>query len=102
MPYMARDEHEEILNKLLDPEIEQSERTELLGTLRNNYNTTVSSFDEANSTVEKLQNDNSDLIISNSKLFRQVGIVGNEGKEKEVEEKEFSETVTLEQLEGEQ
>ena len=102
MTYMARDEHEEILNKLLDPEIEQSERTELLGTLRNNYNTTVSSFDEVNSTVEKLQNDNSDLIISNSKLFRQVGIVGNEGKEKEVEEKEFSETVTLEQLEGEQ
>lgn len=102
MTYMARDEHEEILNKLLDPEIEQSERTELLGTLRNNYNTTVTSFDEANSTVEKLQNDNSDLIISNSKLFRQVGIVGNEDKEKEVEEKEFSETVTLEQLEGEQ
>ena len=102
MEYMARDEHEEILNKLLDPEIEQSERTELLGVLRNNYNTTVSSFDEANSTVEKLQNDNSDLIISNSKLFRQVGIVGNEDKEKEVEEKEFSETVTLEQLEGEQ
>lgn len=97
---MDRERHEEILNSLLDPEIETSVKTELLQELRVDYGTVLTDFDEMNTNVEKLQKDNSDLVVSNSKLFRQIGVVG-EGKEKEEEmkEKEFSEVVTIEDLE---
>jgi hypothetical protein len=47
-----------------------------------------------------LQSDNDDLIISNSKLFRQLGIVGaNDETKKKEEKKTFSESITLESLE---
>lgn len=97
--YMERDKHEEILNQLLDPALEQSVRTELLQSLRVDYSNVTTNIDERNSIVEKLTSDNSDLIVSNSKLFRQIGIVGSE-KEEEVVQKEFSEEVTIESLEG--
>lgn len=94
-----REKHEELLNQLLDPELEQSQRTEILQELRVNYNSATESYNELVKNNERLQKDNDDLIVSNSKLFRQAGIVGKEEEEK-VEQKEFSETVTLEQLEG--
>jgi len=94
---MDRDRHEEILNELLNPEIETSTRTQLLQELRVDYGSVLTDFDTIGKTNEKLQADNSDLIVSNSKLFRQIGISGTE-KEEEVEKKEFSETVTLESL----
>lgn len=97
---MERDRHEEILNELLDPSLEQSKRTELLQELRVDYGSTLDTVSELTETKEKLQADNSDLVISNSKLFRQIGITET-GKEEEVEKKEFSETVTLEELEVE-
>lgn len=94
---MERDKHEGILNELLDPEIDHSRRTELLQELRVDYGSTLSHVDEIAKTNERLHADNSDLVISNSKLFRQVGLTTE--KEVEVEkEKEFSETVSLEGL----
>lgn len=95
---MDRDKHEEILNELLNPEIEHSRRTELLQELRVDYGTVITDFTEMSKVTEQLQKDNADLVVSNSKLFRQIGITGTE-KEEEIEEKEFSETVTLEALE---
>jgi metal-responsive CopG/Arc/MetJ family transcriptional regulator len=95
---MERDKHEEILTQLLNPELEQSTRTELLQSLRADYSTVISDHTSLSENVSKLQANNDDLIVSNSKLFREIGITGNDKQEKEVEQKEFSETVTLEEL----
>lgn len=94
---MDRETHETILNELLNPEIEQSRRTELLQELRVDYGSVITDHSELTQTNEKLQADNSDLVISNSKLFRQIGITDQKDNE-EVKEKEFSETITLEGL----
>lgn len=97
---MSREDHEAILTILLDPNVETSVRTENLQKLRADYQTVLTDDETHKTQLEKLQKDNSDLVLSNSKLFRQLGTVGtnDEDKRKE-EEKSFSETVTLEQLE---
>jgi regulator of replication initiation timing len=98
MPLMDRDQFEGLLNELLNSELEHSRRTEILQELRVAQSNAYSEYDEFNKKVEKLSKDNSDLVLSNSKLFRQLGNTEPEQKEKEVQ-KEFSETVTIEQLE---
>lgn len=95
---LKRDEHEALLNELLTPDLDHSRRTEILTQIRAHDTTFNSEYDELSTKATKLEKDNSDLIVSNSKLFRQIGVVGTE-KEKDVEQKEFSETVTLEELE---
>lgn len=99
MAPMERESHESLLNELLTPDLETSRKTDILQQLRADYSNVLGDFDSITKNNEKLQADNSDLIISNSKLFRSQGIVGGEQK-KEVESKEFSETVTIEQLEN--
>lgn len=96
---MPRDDHENLLNELLTPDLEHSRRTEILQLLRVDYGTVLTDFDTATKTTEKLQRDNSDLVVSNSKLFRQLGTNEDPDKKKKEEEKSFSETVTLESLE---
>ena len=95
---MERDKHEEILGKLLNPELAQSERTELLQQLRVDYGTVHADHTEQTSRLEKLKADNDDLVVSNSKLFRQVGRDSEEHKNED-KKQEFSETVTIEQFE---
>lgn len=95
---MERDKHEEILAKLLNPELAHSDRTELLQELRVDYSNVVAETTDHTSRIEKLSKDNSDLVLSNSKLFRQIGR-DNEDDKKEDTKKEFSETVTIEQFE---
>ena len=96
---MEKERFEDLLNELLDSELEHSRRTEILQELRVAQNNTYQGVEELSKRVEKLQRDNDDLVISNSKLFRQLGSTNEEEKEV-VEQKEFSETITLEQLEG--
>lgn len=96
---LPRDEHEALLNELIVPDIEHTRRTEILQLLRVDYGTVLTDFSGLTEANTKFQKDNSDLIVSNSKLFRQVGILDNPEKEKEQNEKTFSETVTLESLE---
>jgi|SRR5690606_33651110 len=95
---MAKDEHEALLNKLLDTELTHTERTEILQTLRADYGSVLSEHEEHTKTIQKLQDENSDLVVSNSKLFRQIGVTGTD-KEKDIEKEELSETITIEQLE---
>nr|5CJ1_A Chain A, Gp7-MYH7-(1526-1571) chimera protein [synthetic construct]5CJ1_B Chain B, Gp7-MYH7-(1526-1571) chimera protein [synthetic construct]5CJ1_C Chain C, Gp7-MYH7-(1526-1571) chimera protein [synthetic construct]5CJ1_D Chain D, Gp7-MYH7-(1526-1571) chimera protein [synthetic construct]5CJ1_E Chain E, Gp7-MYH7-(1526-1571) chimera protein [synthetic construct]5CJ1_F Chain F, Gp7-MYH7-(1526-1571) chimera protein [synthetic construct]5CJ1_G Chain G, Gp7-MYH7-(1526-1571) chimera protein [syn len=49
------EEHEDILNKLLDPELAQSERTEALQQLRVNYGSFVSEYNDLTKSHEKLE-----------------------------------------------
>lgn len=97
---MDREKHEELLNTLLDPDLETSKRTEILQELRVDYNNVLTNHAEMETNIEKLSKDNSDLIVSNSKLFRQMGVVGGEENKEEEKKEEFSETVTIEELEG--
>lgn len=97
---MDKEKLEEFLQELLNPELEQSRKTEILQELRVGFSTVSAELEELTKANEKLQKDNNDLVISNSKLFRQLGTLGDESKEEEVEKKEFSETVTLEELEN--
>jgi hypothetical protein len=97
---MERDKHEALMNELLQVDLEHSRRTEILQELRGDYNTVHSDFENLTKTNEKFQKDNDDLVRANSMLFRQAGMYNQtEDKKEEVQQKEFSETVTIEQLE---
>ena len=97
---MSKENHELLLTELLNAELDQSRRTEILQQLRTDYGTVHADFEELTTTNTKLKSNNDDLIVSNSQLFRQLGVVGgNEETKKKEEEKNFSETVTLELLE---
>jgi hypothetical protein len=95
---MKKDDHEALLGELLDTELTHTRRTEILQNLRADYGSVLAEHQEHSDRITKLSEDNSDLIVSNSKLFRQIGVTGTP-KEKDEVKKEFSETITLEQLE---
>lgn len=95
---MEREKHEALLNELLNTEIDHSRRTEILQELRVDHSTTHSEVGELSQTKTRLEKDNADLIVSNSKLFRQLGVVGTPEEKKE-EQKDYSQTVTIEALE---
>jgi len=97
---MTKEEHEALLNELLTADLEQSRRTEILQELRTDYGTVHADFEGLTTSNSKLQANNDDLIVSNSKLFRQLGIVGGDDTMKKKEEEiSFSESITIEQLE---
>lgn len=95
---MSREDHENLLNELLTPDLDHTRRTEILQQLRTQHTQDVTDFEELTNTSTRLQADNDDLVIANSKLFRQLGVTKPEDK-KEEETKEFSETITLEDIE---
>lgn len=97
---MSREQHEALLEELLNPELQQSRRAEILQEMRVDYGTVLADDTTQKEKIKKLEDDNSDLVLSNSKLFRQVGITNPDDK-KEEDQKTFSQTVTLEQLEKE-
>lgn len=94
---MSREEYEELLGKLNNAELSHSDRTEILQTLRADYSNVIGDHEKMNADLEKIQKDNADLVLSNSKLFREVGLK-SDPQNTEPDEKEFSETVTLSQL----
>lgn len=97
---MKKDEHEALLSELLTPDLEHSRRTEILQLLRTDYGTVLADFDGITKDNAKLKKDNDDLVVSNSQLFRQIGVLGDTKEKRESEDKKtFSETVTLESLE---
>lgn len=96
---LNREDHEKMLADLLTPDLEQARKTEILTSLRDNYTEFTTSFEVVNKNLEKVSKDNSDLVIANSKLFRQTGVVTNTEPPKD-EKKEFSQTITIEDLES--
>src|SRR5690625_4099504 len=96
---MDREKHEELLNELLQEDLTIDRKTEILQTLRTDHVATHESYTELETTKNTLEKDKNELLLSNSKMFRQLGVTGNEELEREEEEKEFSETVTIKELE---
>lgn len=100
MTLMDRETHEELLAELLSEEITIDRKTEILQTLRTDHVATHESYNELTTTQEKLLKEKDELLVSNSKMFRQLGVVGgNEEQQQQEEEKDFSETVTISELE---
>lgn len=98
---MPLEEHENLLNELLTPDLEQTRRTEILQLLRTDYGSVLTDDRTKTEELEKMNKQHADLVTSNSMLFRQLGVQSKEGKDQEkLEDKQFSETVTLEQLEA--
>lgn len=99
MMILEREAHEALLNELLDGELPTSRRTEILQDLRVDHTTATQGIADMTDKTSKLQANHDDLIVSNSKLFRQLGVVGGEEDKEEETQKEYSETVTISQLE---
>lgn len=96
-----REAHEALLNELLQDGLETSRKTEILQQLRTDYTEVLETHKKHTESIEKLQRDKDDLVISNSKLFRQLGVQEfDTEQQKREEQKSFSETITLEALEG--
>jgi hypothetical protein len=98
MPF-NREDHDNLLSELLTPDLDAGRKTEILQGLRDNYTEFTSSVEVLNKEKEKLEKDNSALVVANSKLFRSHGIVVDEEQKKD-EKKDFSKTITIEHLEG--
>ncbi|HWI49886.1 MAG TPA: gp7 family phage scaffolding protein [Rummeliibacillus sp.] len=97
---LSREERETLLSDLLNPELDHTTKSEHLQKLRVSLDTADGEIEDFTNSNKKLKSDNEDLVISNSKLFRQLGVVGAPEHEKEqAKEKQFSETVTIESLE---
>lgn len=100
MPPMKPEDHEEILNKLLNPELDQMERTNLLNDLRADYGTVITDHRENTETLGKLKQDKETLLMTNSQLFRERGIAQYPPEDqKKLEEKERAETIKISDLE---
>lgn len=96
---MDKEEYENLLTELLNADLEQSRRTEILQLLRTDYNTVHNDFSELTASNEKLTAKNDDLVHANSMLFRKAGIEGSPERKQEEEKKTFSETITIEDIE---
>ena len=86
--------HEEILNRLHDPELEQSERGQLLAELRADYGQVVTDHTTLTQKTETLEKTNADLTKYASSLFQQLGH-NNPDDNQEEQRKEKAETITL-------
>lgn len=95
---MDKDTHEGLLNELLDKDLDHSRKAEILQELRTHHTAVTDGVTQLEESNAKYQKDNDDLTVSNSKLFRELGVVGNGGEETQVDQKEFSEEVTIDDI----
>lgn len=96
---MKKDEHENLLNELLSEGLQTSRKTEILQQLRVDYGSVIDEHKQLSESNQSMKAVNEDLVVSNSKLFRQLGYENKNEPPKETKEKDFSETITIEALE---
>lgn len=97
---MERDQFENYMNELLTNELTSERVLDIVTEVKNEYNSLVTINSEQSSEISKLMERNADLVATNGKLFLQIGKVeNNEEKENEEKEIEFSEKITIEDLE---
>ena len=99
MPPIPSESLEGLLSELLQEDLTMSRKTEILHELRVANTQDHQDFASLNKNLETLKTQKEDLVVSNSMLFRKLGIEEAKGEDKQkIEEKTFSETVTLEDL----
>lgn len=94
---LTREEHEALLNELNSSELAHTRRTEILQNLRVDYGSVIDEHSEHTTKLKQLAEENADLTVANSKLFRQGGFTKDDDKNDD-DKKEFSQTVTLTEL----
>lgn len=99
MSPLPKDVHEGLLSELLKEDLTMSRRTEILQELRTANTIDHEDFSKMSNDLNTLKTQKDDLVVSNSMLFRKLGVqqLDEENQQKE-EEKSFSESVTLEDL----
>jgi hypothetical protein len=95
---LTREEHENLLNELNNPELDVVRRTEVLQLMRTDYGTVLSETQDTQALLQENQKMIQDLTLANSKLFRQIGIEQDKSLQKQEDAKTRSETITLESL----
>jgi len=99
VPPIPSESLEGLLSELLQEDLTMSRKTEILHELRVANTQDHQDFASLNKNLETLKTQKEDLVVSNSMLFRKLGIEEAKGEDKQkIEEKTFSETVTLEDL----
>ena len=94
---LSREEHEALLTELADGNVEESRKYEILQSLRNDSIAHHEDFEDMTNKVATLTEDNKQLQIANSRLFREQ--YTNEETDEEVIEQDFSESITVSDLE---
>lgn len=94
---LSREEHEALLTELADGNVEESRKYEILQSLRNDSIAHHEDFEDMTNTVNQLTEDNKQLQIANSRLFREQ--YSNAETDEEEIEQDFSESITVSDLE---
>jgi len=89
----------ELIDELNTGEMDVSRRNEILQIIKVQHDHLNESLGSASTQMEQMKKDNYELSLANSKLFREVTFTKEESKTPETKEKEFSETITLSDLE---
>ncbi|KNC25438.1 hypothetical protein FF38_11039 [Lucilia cuprina] len=96
---LTPEQHEAILNDLMNPETSIETRTQHLMTLRDDYVEVHVNHSTQTQQIDAFKVEVADLQASNSKLFRKIGIDGGTEEQKKNENQQsFSESVTLDLL----
>lgn len=89
-------EHESLINRLLDTDLETTERVQILTDLRENYGSTVSELEETTQIAEKAKEDLNGANSALGQMFREQGI--KKADDDEPDPQSFSESITLTDL----
>lgn len=96
---LEKDFHENLLSELLQEDLTTTRKTEILQQLRVANTVDHEEFTKTEKQLNTLKTQKDDLLVSNSMLFRKLGVqdLDKDSQQKE-EQKTFSETVTLEDI----
>ncbi len=93
---MESERFEEIMEALNNPEIEHTEKAELLQELRNDHTKTWEEHSTNTTENAKLKAEKEDLLLTNSRYFNQLSTLNKNGEKNEEQEKQtLSETITI-------
>lgn len=96
---LSREEHENLINELMGDEVTHTRKAEILQELRSDNVDSHETHKSLTQERDSLKSERDDLSLSNSRLFRQIGVDDDKDDfKKKEEQRSFSETVTLESL----
>lgn len=101
---LSKEEYQDYLTELLDADEtpNRARLTEIATNLRDAYYETHDEHESLSDSVNKLQEENYEISITNSQLFRQVSNERQgrtEEQEEQLQEETFSETISIEDME---
>lgn len=96
---MKREDHESLLGELVDPNLAQERRLEILTSLRTDYTGVIDEHSTNITKIDKLEAENKDFLKSHAQLFRKLGSMEDPELQKTQEQTDLAETITLEDIE---